>query len=74
MGWPLQVWKRLMYAELSAPSHMLAAAAAVAVHGNVASMAPQLIGDACVWCQSDQGIKLRMPAETPSHESEHCKV
>jgi len=40
VGWPLQVWKHLIYAELSAPSHMLAAAAAVAVHGDVASTAP----------------------------------
>lgn len=48
VGWPLQVWKRLMYAELSVPSQMLAAAAAVAAHGNLASTAPQLIGDACV--------------------------
>ncbi len=41
VGWLCQVCKRLMYAELSALSHMLAAAAAaVAVHDNVASMAP----------------------------------
>lgn len=40
VGWLHQVCKHLMYAELSALSHMLAAAAAVAVHDNVASMAP----------------------------------
>lgn len=49
VGWPLQVWKHVMYAKLSAPSQTLAAAAAaVAAHGNLASAAPQLIGDACV--------------------------